>query len=157
MFDECVGRGIKSSKSTTTNGTMFAVDVLCCNASSRLSILMHIEFISAHVSAFKHTHTHTQAKPGYYVNIVWLKSCVLHNWLHTLKTYTLTLALTSHANTVSILSFPLSCHTGWLEYWIHWEHYWVPTHAQSFTLSFVLGHLDVMFGANLLRRCASVC
>lgn len=38
---------------------------------------MHIEFISAHVSAFIHT------KPGYYVNIVWLKGCVLHNWLHT--------------------------------------------------------------------------
>lgn len=90
-------------------------------------------------------------KPGYYVNIVWLKSRVLHNWLHTqnihaharahiackrthipFRFYLFRFLVIRVGKNIEYIGTLLSSHTH--------------SHTQSFTLSFVLGHLDVMFG-----------
>lgn len=157
MFDECVGSGISSS----TNGTMFAVDVLCCNALSRLSILRFSCILNLYplmcrrLNTFTLTHTHTQAKPGYYVNIVWLKSCVLHNWLHTqsihaharahrmqtpFRFYLFRFLVIRVGKNIEYIGTLLSSHTC--------------THTHTIFHSLTRSR---SFGRNLLRKCASVC
>lgn len=84
-------------------------------------------------------------KPGYYVNIVWLKSSTPHNWLHTH-------ARNMHTQTNSVvclmLSFPLSCHAGWQEHWNIVMFPDIHTLFLSLSLSFCfvagLGHLRKM-------------
>lgn len=112
MVKRC--RQAPSSSSSSHNGIIFhrfAVTRIRLQMLQAKSILMHIEFISVHVSA-RYTVLYIE-KPGYYVNIVCLKSCTLHNWLHTH-----TQNMHTQINTLSFfLSFPLSCHTDWQEHW----------------------------------------